>query len=186
MIVNSCGLEYEHTFAIVDFGRNTNYEVILGRPFMRQFRMIQDWGYNYLYLRHKSVVTQVNLRNHRYRDVTKSPVEEFDSGSSDEMESTLSVEKAGLWICGTSCKNLKPEDVVIDRSVTDEAYVTLPFLKHLIDPQEWIHVLATLSICALPKQTQFCDSNGYDIIPIRMISVVKGKSKENKENCLKE
>ena len=177
VIVKSCGLEYEHTFAIVDFGRNTNYEVILGRPFMRQFRMIQDWGYNYLYLRHESAVTRVNLRNHRYRDVTKSPVEEFNSGSSDETESTLSVDKAGLWVCGTSCKNLKPEDVVIDRSVTDEAYVPLPFPEHLIDPQEWIHVLATLSICALPKQTQFCDSEGYDIIPIQMISVVKGKSK---------
>ena len=46
--VTSCGIEYEHTFAIVDFGRN--YEVILGWPFMRQFRMVQDWGYNYLYL----------------------------------------------------------------------------------------------------------------------------------------
>ena len=28
--VESCGIEYEHTFAIVDFGVNTNYEVILG------------------------------------------------------------------------------------------------------------------------------------------------------------
>ena len=186
VIVNSCGLEYEHTFAIVDCGRNTNYKVILGRSFMRQFQMIQDWGYNYLYLRHESAVTRVNLRNHRYRDVTKSPVEEFNSGSSDETESTLSVDKAGLWICRTSCKNLKPEDVVINRSVTDEAYVPLPFLEHLIDPQEWIHVLATLSICALPTQTQFCDLDGYDIIPIRMISVVKGKSKENEEKCLKE
>ena len=186
VIVKSCGLEYEHTFAIVDFGKNTNYEVILGQPFMRQFRMIQDWGYNYLYLRHKSVVTRVNLRSHRYRDVTKSPVEEFDSGSSDETESTLSVDKAGLWICGTSCKDLKPEDVVIDRSVTDEAYVPLPFPEHLIDPQEWIHVFATLSTCALPKQTQFCDPDGYDIIPIRMISIVKGKSKENKGKYHKE
>ena len=42
VIVTSYGVEYEHTFAIVDFGKNTNYEVILGRPFMRQFRMIQD------------------------------------------------------------------------------------------------------------------------------------------------
>ena len=186
VIVNSCGLEYEHTFAIVDFGRNTNYEVILGRPFMRQFRMIQGWGYNYLYLRHESAVTRVNLRNHRYRDVTKSPVEEFDSGSSDEIESTLSVDKAGLWVCGTSCKNLKPEDVVIDRSVTDEAYVPLPFPEHLIDPQEWIHALATLSICALPKPTQFCDSDGYDIIPIRMISLVRNINEENEKKCLKE
>ena len=35
-LVKSCGIEYEHTFAIVDFGKDTNYEVILGRPFMRQ------------------------------------------------------------------------------------------------------------------------------------------------------
>ena len=82
VVVKSCGIEYTHTFAIVDFGNNANYEVILGRPFMRQFRMIQDWGYNYLYLRHEGVITRVNLRNHEYRDVTHSPVEEFDSASS--------------------------------------------------------------------------------------------------------
>ena len=33
--IKSCGIEYEHTFAIVDFGKCANYEVILGRPFMR-------------------------------------------------------------------------------------------------------------------------------------------------------
>ena len=32
--VKSCGIEYEHTFDVVDFGKNANYEVILGRPFM--------------------------------------------------------------------------------------------------------------------------------------------------------
>lgn len=35
VMVKSCGIEYEHTFAIVDFGKNANYEVILGRPFMQ-------------------------------------------------------------------------------------------------------------------------------------------------------
>ena len=44
--VSSCGIEYEHTFAIVDFGTDPNYEVILGRPFMRQLMVVQDWGYN--------------------------------------------------------------------------------------------------------------------------------------------
>ena len=28
--VQSYGIEYEHTFAIVNFGKNTNYKVILG------------------------------------------------------------------------------------------------------------------------------------------------------------
>ncbi|MCO5560551.1 hypothetical protein L7F22_014166 [Adiantum nelumboides] len=37
-IVTSCGIEYEHTFAVVDFGRKPNYEIILGRPFMRQLK----------------------------------------------------------------------------------------------------------------------------------------------------
>ena len=35
-LVNSCGIKYKHTFAIVDFGKETNYDVILGRPFMHQ------------------------------------------------------------------------------------------------------------------------------------------------------
>ena len=39
----SCGIEYTHTFAVVDFGKEANYELILGRTFMRQFIMVQDW-----------------------------------------------------------------------------------------------------------------------------------------------
>ncbi len=46
--VTSCGIAFVHTFAIADFGRDPNYEIILGRPFMRQLLVIQDWGYNYL------------------------------------------------------------------------------------------------------------------------------------------
>ena len=34
--MTSCGIDYVHTFAIVDFDQDPNYEVILGRPFMRQ------------------------------------------------------------------------------------------------------------------------------------------------------
>ena len=51
IVVSSCGVKYEHTFAIVDFGKSPNYDIILGRPFMRQLKMIQDWGFNYIYLR---------------------------------------------------------------------------------------------------------------------------------------
>ena len=36
-MVKPCGIEYMHTFAIVDFGKNTNYEVILGRPLSDSF-----------------------------------------------------------------------------------------------------------------------------------------------------
>ena len=40
IIVTSCGIEYEHTFVVVDFGKKPNYEIILGGPFMRQLKMI--------------------------------------------------------------------------------------------------------------------------------------------------
>ena len=43
VIVTSCRIEYEHTFAIVDFGKKPNYEIIWGHPFMcQQLKMIQD------------------------------------------------------------------------------------------------------------------------------------------------
>ena len=99
ILVKSCDIEYEHTFAIVDFGKNTNYEVILGRPFMRQFRMVQDWGYNYLYLRHETAITRINLHNHSYRDVTHMPMDEFDSASSEESDSTKEGDRTNLWMC---------------------------------------------------------------------------------------
>ena len=47
IVVSSCNIEYEHTFAVVDFGKKPKYEIILGCPFMRQLKMIQDWVYNY-------------------------------------------------------------------------------------------------------------------------------------------
>ena len=75
VIVKSYGIEYEHTFAIVDFGQNSNYEVILGRPFMYQFQMVQDWCYNYLYLKHETAITRVNLKDYSHRDVTHMPME---------------------------------------------------------------------------------------------------------------
>lgn len=79
VVMNSCRREYENTFVVVDFGRDPNYKVLLGRQFMCQIQMIQDWGYHYLYLRHEHVITRVNKKDHSYRDVTLSPVEEFDS-----------------------------------------------------------------------------------------------------------
>ena len=34
VVVTSCRVEYEHTFAVVDFGTRPKYEIILGCPFM--------------------------------------------------------------------------------------------------------------------------------------------------------
>ena len=64
VVVTSCGIEYEHTFAVVDFGKEPNYEIILGRPFMRQMKMIQDWGYEFIYLCQPSATTCISLKDH--------------------------------------------------------------------------------------------------------------------------
>ena len=78
--MTSCGIEYEHTFAVVDFGsRKPNYEIILDRPFMRQLKMIQDWGYNYIYLRQPSAMTRIDLRDHSFKDVVNTPVKDMVS-----------------------------------------------------------------------------------------------------------
>ena len=42
VIITSCGVEYEHTFAIVDFGKSPYYEITFGRKFMRQLKMIKS------------------------------------------------------------------------------------------------------------------------------------------------
>ena len=79
--ISICDIEIIHTFAVVDFGPKTNYEIILGCPFMRQMLVVQDWGYNCLCLRHKNAIVQINLDDHSYRDVTKSPIEDVDTTS---------------------------------------------------------------------------------------------------------
>ena len=32
--------------------------------------------------------------------------------------------------------------------------------------------MATIDTCALPSVTQFCDEDGYDIVPIRVVTLV--------------
>ena len=175
VIVKSCGIEYEHTFAVVDFGQDPSYEVILGRPFMRQLMVIQDWGYNYLYLRHDDVITRVNLQDHSYRDVTKSPIEEFESGSSylNPSKETDLTSEIGAWICQVHSQNLLDEEKILtDKAVVDEVYIPQPFPEDEIDPHLWIQVLATLDTSALEPGTQFCDEQGYDVIPIRMVTPI--------------
>lgn len=48
VIVTSCDVEYELTFDLVDFGKEPAYDVILGQPFMRQLKIIQDSGFIYI------------------------------------------------------------------------------------------------------------------------------------------
>ena len=56
---------------------------------MQHLLVVQDWGYNFLYLHHDNKFIKVNLDNHSYKDVTKTLVEDFESSSYVQIESQL-------------------------------------------------------------------------------------------------
>ncbi len=120
--VTSCGIAFEHTFAIVDFGRDPNYEIILGRPFMRQLLVIQDWGYNYLYLRHDGVTTRVNLSTHEFRDVAKLPIAEFESATTSKAQDNNSNYEGedNLWLFEAEEREQRAyQAIIMDQEIED-------------------------------------------------------------------
>ena len=187
VVVTSCGIEYEHTFAVVDFGKKSAYDIILGRPFMRQLQLIQDWGYDYIYLRQEGVTTRINTKDLTYRDVARTPVEDFESGTQEsaDIPSWKNV-KAPIWMCGASDQgSLHPDECVFYRPIEDEAYMPEPFPEEEFEPLEWSHLLATLDVCTSEKTpTKFYDENGYDIMPIMMVNCIyeaKNPIEQNEE-----
>ena len=175
VLVESCRVKYVHSFAIVDFGQDPSYEVILGRPFMRQLQVIQDWGLDYLYLRPDNLTTRVNLVDYTYRDVITTPMDDFDSFSSgltpNSADSSNYLENA--WIFQSPTDKILAEDRhLIDKVLMEKDYVTSPFLEHLMDDHEWIHVLAALDTCTISNGPQFCDDDDDEIIPIKMVNLM--------------
>ena len=49
--------------------------------------MIQDWGSNYVYLRQQEVITRINLADHSYSNVARTPVEDLESATNTEKSS---------------------------------------------------------------------------------------------------
>ena len=82
-IISICETKITHTFAVVDFGPDTYYKVILGRPFMCQMIVVQYWGYTRLYFRHQENIIWVNLDDRSYKDVIKTAIEDVDTTSFD-------------------------------------------------------------------------------------------------------
>ena len=164
-VVSSCGIEYEHTFAVADFGHKPNYDIILGRPFMRQLKMIQDWGYNYIYLRQPNTITRIDLRDHSYKDVIHTPVRDMVSTiATDSSPAWLNTEKP-VWMYGLK----ENED---ERSSSSSDYIPEPFPEHELEPLGWHDILATLDVCANVHAQTHCDENGYDIVSVNMVHIV--------------
>ena len=186
VIVSSCGVEYEHTFAVVDFGKSPNYDIILGRPFMRQLKMIQDWGFNYIYLRQQEAITRINVTDHSYRDVARTPVEDFESATLTTKSSKPSWmnSKSHLWMCGASDQDEKEEKDKNDK----DPYILDPFPNEKFVPDAWMDILATVDVCVNEvTPTVFCDEEGYDLVPFHMISIVNDPlNKQNSEETSQE
>ena len=72
-------------------------------------------------------------------------------------------------MCKTSNKSIHPDGSDCYRDVMDEAYILVPCSEHIFEPEEYLHILATLDVCVLPHSTQFSDPDGYNIVPIRMV-----------------
>ncbi|MCO5593602.1 hypothetical protein L7F22_047617 [Adiantum nelumboides] len=175
IIVTLCGIDYEHTFTVVDFGKTKTFDVILGQPFMRQLKMIQDWGYDQIYLRHKKLVTKINMKDHSYRDVAKIPMQEFNTTTINGKEVPAWMQtKAHVWMCGASdCGDLTKEECILERPVTNEAYIPELFLEHLFEPFGWTQILSTLDICVNElTPTKFYDDEGYNLVTLQMASVI--------------
>ena len=140
VVVSSSNIAYEHTFAVVDFGKKPNYEIILGRPFMRQLKMIQDWGYNYLYLRQTNATTRIDLRDHSSKDVANTPARDYVSIVGDDTTPSWLIQQQPLWFC-----NPKDECKEDESEKCSDGYIPEPFPEHLLEPYGWQDILATLA-----------------------------------------
>ena len=76
-------------------------------------------------------------------------------------------------MCGAFDQGSLDEDHCIHhRAMDKKEYVLEPFPKELFEPLEWTHILATLDVCTNKiTQTQFCDEEGNDIIPLCTLMV---------------
>ena len=55
---------------------------------------------------------------------------------------------------------------------SQDAYVQVPYSEKKLEPMKWMHCLTAIDVCTLNHGIKFCDEEGYDVIPIRMVSIV--------------
>ena len=115
-----------------------------------------------------------NIADHSYKDVKETPIDEYDSITTHKSR-VLAWEQAQahLWMCGAlDHGSLDENQCIHNQAMIDKDYVPKPFLEDLFEPLEWTHILATLDVCTKKiTQTQFCDEEGNDIIPLCTLEV---------------
>ena len=131
---------------------------------MRQLKMIQDWGFNYIYLRQQEAITRINVTDHSYWDVARTPVEDFESATLTSKSSKPSWmnQTSHIWMCGASDHDDQEER----KSENDgDTYILDPFPNDKFVPDAWMDILATVDVCVNEvTPIVFCDEEGYDLV----------------------
>ena len=77
-----------------------------------------------------------------------------------------------MWICG-ALKGEKDEDTQKTKE-TKEPYIPEPFPNDKFILDAWMDTLATRDVCVNEvTPTLFCDEEGYDLVPFRMVSIIQ-------------
>ena len=129
--------------------------------------MIQDWGYNYIYLRHPNATTRVDLRNHSYKDVVNTQMRDMVSTIAHEDPMPLwLVNGHPLWLSEAINASGEESDAISSN------YISKSFLEEEFEPHGWHDILATLDVCANVYATKHCDDEGYDLMSMNMVNFI--------------
>ena len=137
---------------------------------MRHLKLIQDLGFNYIYLQQNEAITRINLLYHSYRDVARTPIEDYELATLITISSQHSWNKSSsqLWICGAS-EGEKEEDT----KEAKDPYILEPLPNNKFILDAWMDTLATVDVCLNEVTlTVFCNKEGYDMVPFRMVSII--------------
>ncbi|MCO5564364.1 hypothetical protein L7F22_018024 [Adiantum nelumboides] len=124
------------------------------------------------------------MKDRSYRDVAKTTVQDYDSTIINGNGVPWMQTKAHVWMCGASDNgDLTREECILEKSITDEANIPEPFPEHLFEPFGWIQILSTLDVCVNElTPTKFYDEEGYDLVTLRMASVILESGSGSEEN----
>ena len=129
--------------------------------------MIQDWGYNYIYLHYLNATTRIDLRDHSHKDVVNMPVK--------DMVSTVAHEDSGpSWLVNGHALwfNAAINEIDGESDASSSNYISKQFSKQKFEPHGWHDILATLDVCANVYAIKNCNDEGYNLISMSMVSFV--------------
>ena len=128
--------------------------------------MIQDWGFNYIYLWQQEAITRINLLDDSYGDVACTPMEEYEFATLTDISSKHSWgnSTSHLWMCGASDG---------EKEEKKDPYIPEPFPNDKSILDAWMGTLATVDVCVNEvTPTIFCDKEEFEIVPFQMVSII--------------